>query len=138
MVFCKIIRKIVGTAAPVDKELAFMDSVFDPVEAHVDCLGAALLDSIVGDACGAGIVSLKWGCRLRMAHLFEGCAEPGAIFGVVEGGAEFCFGGGRHDSFDDGAEDVYCSIERWRGCSGIRCSSGVSRTIAEKENAAGA
>ena len=59
MVFCKIIRKIVGTAAPVDKELAFMDSVFDPIEAHVIGLGATLLDVVDGYACGAGIVSLK-------------------------------------------------------------------------------
>jgi hypothetical protein len=99
---------------PVDKELAFGDAVFDPVEAHVNGFGATLFDSVVGYAGSTGIVSLDGSGWLGMAHLGEGGAEPGTIFGIVEEGAKFGFGGGGHNSLDDGAGDVNGAIERRR------------------------
>ena len=69
--FGEVVGQIVGTAAPVDKELALVDAVSDPVEAHVNGFGATLFDSVVCNAGGAGIVGLDGSGRLGMAHLGE-------------------------------------------------------------------
>ena len=82
--FGEIIDEIVGAAAPVDQELALVYAVLDLVKAHVDSLGAALFDSVIGDAGGTGIVRLNGSCWLWMSHFCESSAEHGAIFGVVE------------------------------------------------------
>jgi len=56
MLLGDVVRKIGDPALPVDLELALHHPVTDPVETHVDGLGAALLDSVARDAPGAFIV----------------------------------------------------------------------------------
>jgi hypothetical protein len=50
VMFSEVVSQIGSAAAPVDKELALEDAVFDPVKAHVDGFGAALFDSVIGNA----------------------------------------------------------------------------------------
>ncbi len=58
----------------MDEELAFVDAVANPIEAHVDGFGAALFDSVVGDTSSACVVGSHWGGWLWRAqyypHLF--------------------------------------------------------------------
>ena len=133
----EVVSQIVSVTAPVDRELVVGDAVFDPVEAHVNGFGRTLFDSVVGDAGGAGIVSLDGSGWLGMAHLGEGGAEPGTIFGIIEEGAKFSFGGGGHNSLDDGAVDVDGAVERWRSRVGIGWSSWIFGKGAEEEDATG-
>ena len=137
VMFSEVVSQIVSAAAPVDKELVFGDAVFDPVEAHVNGFGTTLFDSVVGDAGSAGIVSLDGSGWLGMAHLGEGGAEPGTIFGIIEEGAKFSFGGGGHNSLDDGAVDVNGAVERWRSRVGIGWGSRIFGEGAEEEDATG-
>ena len=51
MVFVEVFRSIFVCFTPVDAEVALEDAVTDPGEAHIDGFGAALLDSVIGDAC---------------------------------------------------------------------------------------
>ena len=125
MVLGEVVGQIVGAAAPVDEELAFGDAVFDPVEAHVDGFGAALFDSVIGNAGGAGVIGLDGSGWLGMPHFVECGAEPDPIFCVVEEGTEFGFGGRGHDSLDDGAVDVNGAIERRWSAIGIGGLGGV-------------
>ena len=89
MMFREIIRKVVSALAPVDDELALADAVLDPVEFHIDAFGAALLDGVVGDAGGDGIVGLDRGGGLGMAHFFEAGAEGTGLSTVVEEATQF-------------------------------------------------
>ncbi len=45
---CVVIGKVGDAGLPVDQELAVGGMVTDPVETHVNGLGTALLDSVVG------------------------------------------------------------------------------------------
>ena len=58
MMFGEIISKVDGTFAPVNEKLTLTDTIANPVESHVDCFGATLFDSIVGDAACGAIVGL--------------------------------------------------------------------------------
>ena len=106
VMFGEVVGEIVGAAAPVDDELALADAVADPVETHVDGLGAALFDGVVYDPGGAVVVYLKGSGGLRMAHVVEGSAEHDALFGIEEGGAEFSFRRRGENNPHDGAESV--------------------------------
>ena len=67
----EIIGIIFVTSSPVDQKFSLVNAVADPVEMHVDGLGAALFDCLVYDAGGAGVVGLNRGGRLRMAQIFK-------------------------------------------------------------------
>jgi hypothetical protein len=54
----KVVGEIVFTCTPMSNELALLDSVADPVEAHVYGFGSTLFDCFVGDASGACIFGL--------------------------------------------------------------------------------
>ena len=82
----KIICQVVGAAAPVDEKLALVDTVTDPVKTHVDSFGAALLDGVVGNPSGTGIVCLDRSGVLGVAHAFESVTKHGAILGIVKQG----------------------------------------------------
>jgi hypothetical protein len=137
VMFSEVVSQIVSAAAPVDKELALGDAVSDPVEAHVDGFGAALFDGVVGNARGTGVVGLDGSGWLGMSHLGEGGPEPGTIFGIVEEGAKFGFGGRGDNSFDDGAVDMNGTIERRRSRVGIRGCGWIFGKRAEEEGSTG-
>ena len=71
MMLGKVVGKVIGPTAPMDDVLALGNAVLDPVETHVHDAGAALLDSVIDDASGAGVVSLDWSGRLGVAHFCE-------------------------------------------------------------------
>ena len=93
--FGKIIGIIVNAASPVYQKFALADPVADPIEAHVDGFGAALLDGRVGYSCCACVVCLDRCGRLWMAQIFKDCAQHGAVFCIDKEGTEFGFGGQR-------------------------------------------
>jgi hypothetical protein len=68
----------------MDNEVALVDPISDPVEAHVDGFGSALFDCTIGDPRGTQVVSLDGGGGLWMAHINECGAEPGSLFAVVK------------------------------------------------------
>ncbi len=113
MVLGEVVGQIVGATAPVDEELALGDVVFDPVEAHVDGFGAALLDSVVDDAFGTGVVSLDWSGGLGPAHGDECVSKDTGVLGVDEEGAEFGFGGRCHDVAQFVANSMDGAVGRW-------------------------
>ena len=56
------------TGFPGDGELALLDAIADPVESHVDALGPLDFQCVVAEADGTFVVTLDWGCGLRMAE----------------------------------------------------------------------
>jgi hypothetical protein len=70
-------------------------SILQPIETHVDCFRAFLLDSVIGESRGSG-VDLN-GCGwLQMAHFGESGADGDCFPGVDVGGANFGFDGRSH------------------------------------------
>ena len=69
MMLCEIICQIVLTGNPSDIKLTLFLSVLEPIETHVNSLGAPLLDSPIQNPCCSLIVSLNWCRRLWMTHV---------------------------------------------------------------------
>ena len=66
--FGVIVGDVDVAGCPEDVELVLFDAVAYPVETHVHCTAAALFDSVIGNAIGAGVVGLYW-CRwLWVSH----------------------------------------------------------------------
>ena len=66
MMFGEVVRSIVICFTPVDAEVAWADAVTDPVEAHTNGFVAALLDSVIGDACYGIVVGINYCWWLRV------------------------------------------------------------------------
>ena len=64
----EIIGIILLARVPVDEKLTLINSVPDPVEAHVNRFGSALFDLVEGQADCHFIVGLNGSGRLRVAH----------------------------------------------------------------------
>jgi hypothetical protein len=84
----EVVGEIVFTGAPVNYELALLDSVADPIKANVYGYGATFFDRIIGDASCACIVGLDGRGSLWMSHLFESDAERDTLTSILEDGAE--------------------------------------------------
>ena len=93
VVLGEVVGHIFVAWAPVDKELALVDSVLDPVETHVHGFGFASVNSAISDTCSCGVIGLDGCCWLQMFHLDESGAESGAVSGIVEQTSKFGFGG---------------------------------------------
>ena len=44
VMFGEVVGKVDGTGCPEHVELALVNAIAEPVEAHVDCLGSVLFD----------------------------------------------------------------------------------------------
>ena len=113
MVFGEIVGLVGRSRFPEDMELLLADTIFQPIESHVDCLRVFHLDGVIGNSGGGAIVGLDGSCWLRMSHLSKGVANGASLFGVEEQGTEFGLSGTGHDCTDDVTEDVHCPIVSW-------------------------
>jgi hypothetical protein len=105
----------------VNYELALLDSVADPIKAHVYGFRETLFDRFIGDASCACIVGLDGCGSLWMYHLFESDAERDTFTSILEDGAELCFCGRGHDIAHDGADCVDVAVVWWRRGGGTGC-----------------
>ena len=70
MVFRGVIGEVCPTWLPVDMILSLVDSVLNPVKAHVDGLGTLLFYCVIDDAFCYLVVYAQWGCRLGVTKEF--------------------------------------------------------------------
>ena len=59
-----IVAQVCDAGLPVDEELTLACTVADPIKAHVDRFQSFLLDGVVSEAVGVGVVDLDWRGRL--------------------------------------------------------------------------
>ena len=97
VMLAQVVSLVGGARAPVDTELALLDAVLEPVEAHVNGFRTALFDCAVHDALSAFVVGLDGSGRLGVAKFNEGLADWAACLGIVEEAAYFGFGYAGHD-----------------------------------------
>jgi hypothetical protein len=82
MMLSEIITHIGVTRLPSYIELVLFNSVFYPVEYHVHCFGALLLDCVIDDAICCGVISFEFCGFLSVAHSRKWCARDNAFFGI--------------------------------------------------------
>jgi hypothetical protein len=64
----EMISHIGVTWCPTNVELVLLHSVFDPVESHIHCLGALLLECVIGNAILCGVASFEFCVILFVTH----------------------------------------------------------------------
>ncbi len=67
VVLSEVINFVGGTWMPEDVILALANAILNPVEMHVNGLGVLLLDVVIGNTSGSGVVCLNRGGGLGMA-----------------------------------------------------------------------
>jgi len=111
---CEVLRVVVGKIAsarlPLDDELAVLDAILEPVEAHVDCFRAFLFHRSVEDSAGHAVVSCDESGGLGPSHFVESLADWDSGLGIDKGSAGLSFGNGREDIAHDASEDMQGSI----------------------------
>ena len=110
MVLGKVISEVLRARTPIHDVVSLADTILYPVKAHVHGFGLALAGGPVGDAGGAGVVSLDRSGGLLAAHLFQGNAQGGGVFGIVKKAGKFNFGGGGHDILAAAADGMEGAI----------------------------
>jgi hypothetical protein len=76
------IRNILQARQMHDDDLALLDAVMDPVEAHIEGLGHFWGDGGVGNAHGALVITIEWGRRLDMSKICQNLSFVGGYSGV--------------------------------------------------------
>ena len=71
MVLGVIVAQVSDAGLPVDEELTLACAVAYPIKAHVDRFRSFLLDGVVGEAVGGGVVDLDWRGRLWVPQFAE-------------------------------------------------------------------
>ena len=71
MVLVMIVSQVSDARLPVDKELTLDCAVAYPIKAHVYRFRSFLLDGVVGEAVGGGVVDLDWRVRLWVPQFAE-------------------------------------------------------------------
>ena len=60
MVLGVIVTQVCDAGLPVDEELTLACVVAYPIKEHIDRFGSFLLDGVVGESVGGGVVDLDW------------------------------------------------------------------------------
>ena len=84
MVFGVVVCSIIVCFTPVDAEVSLADAVTDPVEAHINGFGAALLDSVIGDACCGIVVVINYCWRLRVMKCEKSFSDGSSLSAIKE------------------------------------------------------
>ena len=109
----EIVSQVYGTLAPEDFELALVDSVLNPIVAHIHHFHVPLFNGVIGNAGSHAVVHDDDGRGLQMPHLSKGCVNEAGFLAVDEGSSNLCFCGQGDNNVDDLADDVDRSIWWW-------------------------
>ena len=71
MVLGVIFTQVSDAGLPVDEELTLACAVAYPIKVHVNRFRYFLLDGVVGEAIGGGVVDLDWSGRLWVPQFAE-------------------------------------------------------------------
>ena len=83
MIIGVVITKIGLSGLPVDKELALMGPVLDPIKLHVDGIGYFLFYGVIFETLSIGVVYLN-GCRRLWMTMFLKSGPNGNCFLAID------------------------------------------------------
>ena len=108
-----IITSVVVAGFPIYFELALSASVTDPIETHIDGLGAFLFDGVRGKSYGGGVVHLYFGGRLRMIHFLQCGSDWDSLPTIDVSCSYFGFCRRSHDIVHDLGDTVDWAVRFW-------------------------
>jgi hypothetical protein len=103
-VFCEVIGEVF--VAPVHTKLTLLDSIANPVEAHVDGFRATLLNCVIDYSSSAGVVDLDGGRWLWPTQFFKSSSDGCGVLGILEACSNFSLRGRGHNVAQDAADNV--------------------------------
>ena len=77
----KVISFVCGSWFPEDVEVTLTNSIFNPIETHVNSLRVFHFDSVISNTDGSAVVSLDWCSWLGMPHFFKCSPDGASLFG---------------------------------------------------------
>ena len=92
VVFGKVISAITFTIPPVNTELALVDAVSDPEEAHIYALRPLLFDCLSKDSHSALVIYFDWCWWLWVSHFDQSRTNRNACLTTLELGRDFGLG----------------------------------------------
>ena len=113
VVFCMIITSVLVAGFPIYFELTLSASVTDPIETHIDGLGAFLFDGVRGESCGNGVVHLHFCGRLGMIQFLQCGSDQDSLLTIDVGCSYFGFCRRSHDIFHDLGDTVDWAVQFW-------------------------
>ena len=84
MVLSKVICQVFLSTVPADIELSLLDSVYEPVESHINCLASILFEDAIDDAIGSVVVCAWWGWWLWVSHFCQDVSYVYSFSGIDE------------------------------------------------------
>ena len=108
-----IITSVVVAGFPIYFELALSAYVTDPIETHIDGLGAFLFDGVRGESYGGGVVHLHFGGRMGMIHLLQCGSDRDSLLTIDVGCSYFGFCRRSHDIVHDFVDTVDWAVRFW-------------------------
>ena len=87
VMFSKVVSKVILPSVPINAKLALFGPVTEPVEAHINGLGALLFHSIVDNAIGSIVVSLEQGGWLGEPHGAQTITDRHCFLSIHEEGS---------------------------------------------------
>ena len=114
VMLCKIICAIAGSGLPGDVKLFLGFAIFEPIVAHVHCLGTTDFDFVVDDARRGFVVSDEWCAGLIKTEFFQGDTQGQSFLGIGKGSGGFGFSSRGDNILENftGVEDG--AIVRWK------------------------
>ena len=107
-----IITSVVVDVFPIYFELSLSASVTDPMETHINGLGA-FFDGVCEKSYGGSVVHLHFGGRLGLIHFLQCGLDWDSLPTIDIGCSYFGFCHRSHDIFHDLGDTVYWAIRFW-------------------------
>ena len=101
-----IITSVVVAGFPIYFELALSTSVTDPIETHIDGLGAFFFNGVRGESYGGGVVHFHFGGRLGIIKFLQCGSDRDSLLTIDLGCSYFGFCGRSHDIVNDLGDTV--------------------------------
>ena len=108
MMFRVVVALVVTSGFPVYVVLFLLLAVADPKEAHIECLGTLLLESVMRESDRCSVISLDWSTlfRLFVTKVFQTIANRNPILAIEIKGTRLGFGRTANGDFDNGTKNV--------------------------------
>ena len=75
VMFGRIVGQVAVPWFPIYNELVLGDTIFQPIESHIDGFGSFLFYRAGEDTSGGDVIGCEWCWWLRMAHFYKGLSD---------------------------------------------------------------
>ena len=111
--FCEVISSIIAAFFPINLNFFVCTPIAEPIETHIPCLGAFLLDVGVNKRVGSGVICFEQGGRPGVIKGLECAADDNGSLAVSKQPSSVCFRSRSNHFADCFAFRVDWSVTWW-------------------------